>query len=306
MTKIVGIKLFLSIIMVTICIGLTACSKNTPASVTINRTDSISETQVKQSENTPDTSYRADHVQSFSDDSVDGEDDHEYYNHEKYNNEIYNNEKAVPDNYAEYHENTDVDSFEYNIAKPIRLFSDYSKMRPFYSDIVAGAYGEQFSISMRQAAEYERYLEEHGYSLDQEAWIENADRYIGLADDDWIYVTDHGGSVSFLYGGDVRLEGTDGTVTTVIVGDQQNYGYSYSNAILPDTSMNNGSLCPVCGGNGKVICKGCNGLGYLPSIKHSADYGYGSSVYEAKNHCYSCGGSGQSICTHCFGTGRIQ
>lgn len=139
--------------------------------------------------------------------------------------------------------------------------------------------------------------------LDKTDMNEDADKYIGLCDDDWIYVIDQGGSVSFLYGADVRLDGTEGTVKTEIARGGSGGDVPYPDIPYPDT--NKKMNCPVCGGTGKVICKGCGGLGYIPSIKHSPDYGYGSSVYEVKNHCYTCHGSCLSNCTHCFGTGHI-
>ena len=189
------------------------------------------------------------------------------------------------------------------ITVPIKLFSEYSGINPFYSDVVAGAYGEQFSINMKTAKKYEKYLIEQGYVFDEYDTEEDTDKYIGMTIDDWIYVIDHGDSVSFLYGGDVRLEIGNASVAELFLSEQFG-GYSYPDPVYPD--INRKTLCPVCSGTGKVICKGCNGLGYIPSIKYSPDYGYGSSVYEVKNHCYSCSGIGQSMCTRCFGTGYVQ
>lgn len=185
-------------------------------------------------------------------------------------------------------------------VQPIMLFSDYSGMNIYYKGVVAGAYGEQFNADWEKAEKYQNYLIKCGYSLDLNNKDKESNLYRGLADEDFIYVIDQGNTMSFLYGEDVRIEGTGQTISSLMGGG----GSVIPNPNMPSTNQT--SQCPVCHGMGTVICKGCNGLGYIPSIKHSADYGAGSSVYEVKNHCYSCNGKGQSMCTHCGGTGVIH
>ena len=307
-----GKKFFLSGAVLVLCVGLTACSETVPQGSSGGSISGMRQSSFDHSQDEQQTTVHEQSSDYVADDSEDDIKGHTYEDHSvcvSDEDEIFNTDSSCADDDVTYHpeyDQTDDDDFEYNIAKPIRLFSDYSQMRPFYSDVVAGAYGEQFSISMSQAAVYERYLEEYGYVLDTEAGLDDADRYIGLADDDWIFVIDHGNSVSFLYGGDVRLEGTGGTVTTVIVGGRQNNVPVYPDVVIPNAGITTGSDCPVCGGDGRVTCKGCNGLGYIAGVGYSSDYGYGSSSYETKNHCYTCGGSKESMCTRCLGSGRIQ
>ncbi len=193
------------------------------------------------------------------------------------------------------------DDIEDMPVQPIMLFSDYSGMNIYYKNVVAGAYGEQFNADWEKAEKYQNYLIKCGYSLDLNNKDKESNLYRGLADEDFIYVIDHGNTMSFLYGKDVRIEGTGQTISGLMDGGGR--------SVIPDSNMpstRQTTQCPICHGMGTVVCKGCNGLGYIPSVKHSADYGAGSSVYEVKNHCYSCNGKGQSTCTHCGGTGIIQ
>lgn len=64
-----------------------------------------------------------------------------------------------------------------------------------------------------------------------------------------------------------------------------------------------GSLCPICNGSGRRVCQSCSGNGFTTSMKHSANYGAGSTPYWINHSCAACHSSGQVPCTHCGGDG---
>ncbi len=63
--------------------------------------------------------------------------------------------------------------------------------------------------------------------------------------------------------------------------------------------------CSKCGGDGKMTCTNCNGLGYKESQVSTPNYsGSGPRYGTVKEACYKCHYSGTITCTRCGGEGR--
>ncbi len=60
--------------------------------------------------------------------------------------------------------------------------------------------------------------------------------------------------------------------------------------------------CGKCGGNGRVICSYCNGVGTLLQRKEGIDLGSGSTGYTVEVDCRACDG-GYIQCSRCGGSG---
>ncbi len=73
---------------------------------------------------------------------------------------------------------------------------------------------------------------------------------------------------------------------------------------IPDppapTLYNNPASCVRCKNTGTVICTSCNGAGKFYELKHSTNYGAGSTPYTVTTTCKLCMGKGLMDCPNCY------
>lgn len=87
----------------------------------------------------------------------------------------------------------------------------------------------------------------------------------------------------------------------VIIDDNDTYVPNYDYGAVAGMQ----TQCPICHGDGKSPCSGCDGLGKTYQTKDSVNFGYGSSSYEVSSSCRQCGGSGKTPCMYCGGDGLL-